>query len=228
MCRFWRSRHWLWLMRSYAEAAPGGTEEKKLGQWIQQLIDQLGYLGIAVLMFAETIFPPLPSEVIMPLAGLRASRGTLSLTGTIAAGAAGAMAGNLAWFLAARAIGVERLRGLIERHGRWLTLDWHEVERAQGWIHHHGAAFVCLGRMVPTARSVVSIPAGLLRMPLPRFLLWSTLGTTAWTVALTIAGYLLGQRYTAVERYVGPVSTGIIVALVLWYIWRVTTWQRRA
>jgi len=228
MCRFWRSRHWLWLMRSYAEAAPGGTEEKKLGQWIQQLIDQLGYLGIAVLTFAETIFPPVPSEVIMPLAGLRAARGTLSLTGTIAAGAAGAMAGNLVWYFAARAIGVERLHGLIDRHGRWLTLDWHEVERAQGWFNRNGAAFVCLGRMVPTARSVVSIPAGLLRMPLAPFLLWSTLGTIAWTTALTVAGYLLGQRYTAVERYVGPVSTGIIVVLVLWYIWRVTTWKRRA
>lgn len=198
-----------------------------MGQWIQQLIDQLGYLGIAVLMFVETVFPPLPSEVIMPLAGLRASRGALSLPGVIAAGAMGAMAGNLAWYLIARAIGVDRLHGLIDRHGRWLTMDWNEVERAQGWFRHDGAAFVCLGRMVPTVRSVVSIPAGLLRMPLPRFLFWSTLGTTAWTAMLAIAGYLLGQRYTAVGRYLGPISTGIIVGLVLWYVWRVATWKRR-
>lgn len=199
-----------------------------MGQWIQQLIDQLGYLGIAVLMFVETVFPPLPSEVIMPLAGLRASRGALSLPGVIAAGAMGAMAGNLAWYLIARAIGVGRLHGLIDRHGRWLTLDWNAVERAQGWFRHHGAAFVCFGRMVPTVRSVVSIPAGLLRMPLPRFLFWSTLGTTAWTAMLAIAGYLLGQRYTAVEQYVGPISTGIVIALALWYIWRVATWKRPA
>lgn len=198
-----------------------------MGQWVQQFIDQLGYFGIALLMFAETVFPPLPSEVIMPLAGLRASRRALSLLGVIVAGAGGAMAGNLAWYLAARAIGVDRLHGLVDRHGRWLTLDWKEVERAQGWFRRHGAAFVCLGRMVPTVRSVVSIPAGLLRMPLPSFLLWSSLGTTAWTTALSCAGYMLGQRYTAVDRYLGPVSTAIIVILVLWYAWRVATWKRR-
>lgn len=199
-----------------------------MSQYIQQLIDQLGYLGIAVLMFAETVFPPLPSEVIMPLAGLRAARGAMSLPGVIAAGAAGAMAGNLAWYLAARAIGVERLHGLVDRHGRWLTLDWAEVERGQGWFRRHGAAFVCLGRMVPTVRSVVSIPAGLLRMPPARFLFWSTLGTVAWTAALSVAGFLLGQRYTAVDRYLGPVSTAIVVVLLLWYGWRVATWRRRA
>lgn len=199
-----------------------------MGQWIQQLIEQLGYLGIAVLMLAETVFPPLPSEVIMPLAGLRASRGALSLPGVIAAGASGAMAGNLAWYLAARAIGVDRLHCLVERHGRWLTLDWGEVERAQGWLHRHDAMFVCLGRMMPSVRSVVSIPAGLLRMPLPRFLLWSALGTTAWTAALSVAGYLLGQRYTAVDRYLGPISTAIIVVFVLWYGWRVATWKHPA
>lgn len=199
-----------------------------MGQYIQQLIDQLGYVGIAVLMFAETVFPPLPSEVIMPLAGLRAARGTLSLPGAVAAGAAGAMAGNLAWYLAARAIGVDRLHGLIDRHGRWLTLDWAEVERAQGWFRRRGAAFVCLGRMVPTIRSVVSIPAGLLRMPFPRFLVWSTIGTTAWTAALSVAGFLLGQRYTAIDRYLGPVSTAIIVVLLTWYFWRVATWKHRA
>ena len=198
-----------------------------MGQWIQQLVDQLGYLGVAVLMFAETVFPPLPSEVIMPLAGLRASRGALSLPGVVAAGAAGAMAGNLCWYAVARMLGIERLHGLVDRHGRWLTLEWQEVERAKTWFHGHGGPFVCIGRIVPTVRSVVSIPAGLVRMPLGPFLLWSTIGTTAWTATLAAAGYLLGQRYGAVERYVGPVSTAIIIALVLWYAWRVATWGRR-
>jgi membrane protein DedA with SNARE-associated domain len=198
-----------------------------LGQWIQQLIDQLGYFGVAVLMFAETVFPPLPSEVIMPLAGLRASRGALSLPGVITAGAVGAMAGNICWYAVARMLGIDRLHGLIDRHGRWLTLDWKEVERAKGWFGRHGALFVCIGRIVPTVRSVVSIPAGVLRMPFAPFVLWSTIGTTAWTTILATAGYLLGQRYGAVERYVGPISTAIIVVLVLWYGWRVATWGRR-
>lgn len=199
-----------------------------MGEWIQQLIDQLGYIGIALLMFAETVFPPLPSEVIMPLAGLRAARGSLSLVGTIAAGSTGAMAGNLCWYFAARALGVDRLHRLIDRYGRWLTLDWPEVERAREWFRNHGAAFVCLGRLMPTVRSVVSIPAGMLRMSLPAFAAWSALGTIAWTSVLTVAGYLLGQQYTEVERYVGPVSTAIIVLLALWYVWRVAHWRRRA
>ncbi len=201
--------------------------ENELGQWIQQLIDQLGYFGVAVLMFAETVFPPLPSEVIMPLAGLRASPGALSLLGVIAAGAAGAMAGNLCSYAVARMLGIDRLHQLIDRHGRWPTLDWQEVERAKGWFDRHGALFVCVRRIVLTVRSVVSIPAGLLRMSFAPFILWSTIGTTAWTTLAASAGYLLGQRYGAVERYVGPISTAIIVMLVLWYGWRVATWRRR-
>jgi len=198
-----------------------------LAQWIQQLIDQLGYFGVAVLMFAETVFPPLPSEVIMPLAGLRASRGALSVPGVVAAGAAGAMTGNLCWYAVARMLGIDRLHGLVDRHGRWLTLGWEEVERARNWFRDHGALFVCMGRIVPTVRSVISIPAGLLRMPLGPFLIWSTIGTTAWTATLASAGYFLGQRYGTVERYLGLISTAIIVALVLWYVWRVATWRRR-
>ncbi|WP_088185122.1 DedA family protein [Sphingobium sp. Z007] len=198
-----------------------------MGEWIQQLIDQLGYVGIAILMFAETVFPPLPSEVIMPLAGLRAARGSLSLAGAVAAGSAGAMAGNLCWYFAARSLGVHGFRRLLERHGRWLALDWSEVERSRDWLDRHGAAFVCLGRLIPTVRSVVSVPAGMLKMPLPRFAAWSAAGTVAWTAALTVAGYALGQQYTQVERYVGPVSTAIIVLLVIGYGWRVVRWHRK-
>ncbi|MDG6745837.1 DedA family protein, partial [Staphylococcus aureus] len=88
-----------------------------------QLVDQLGYLGVALLMLLETVFPPIPSEVIMPLAGVKAARGSLSLVGVIAAGSVGAMLGNALWFAAARALGIERLRSFIERHGRWLTID---------------------------------------------------------------------------------------------------------
>lgn len=198
-----------------------------MAQWIQQLVDQLGYFGIAVLMFVETVFPPLPSEVIMPLAGLRAARGALSLPGVIAAGAAGAMTGNLCWYAVARMLGIDRLHGLIDRHGRWLTLGWEEVERAKTWFGRRGALFVCVGRIVPTVRSVVSIPAGLLRMPLGPFLFWSTVGTAAWTAILAAAGFLLGQRYGVVDRLMGPLSTGIIVVLVLWYAWRVATWRPR-
>lgn len=195
--------------------------------WIQNLVAQLGYVGIALLMFAETVFPPLPSEVIMPLAGMQAGAGRFSLAGTIAAGVTGAMIGNLAWYALARAIGVERMRTLVDLHGRWLTLDWDEVERGRSLFAKSGATFVCLGRLVPTIRSIVSIPAGLLAMPLLPFLLWSLIGTTVWTGLLAGAGTLLGGRHGAVADVVGPVSTAIVVAIVGWYGWRVATWHRR-
>lgn len=197
-----------------------------MSSWIQDLIAQLGYLGIALLMFAETVFPPLPSEVIMPLAGMESGRGTMALTGVIAAGTLGAMGGNILWYFVARALGVQRFAGMIDRYGRWLTISWHDVERGQRSFAKGGALFVCLGRLLPTIRSIVSIPAGLLAMPLGRFLLWSTLGTTAWTALLATAGSALGQGYGAIDRFVGPISIGIMVALVAVYIWRVVTWRR--
>lgn len=192
---------------------------------IPHLIDRLGYLGIALLMLAETVFPPLPSELIMPLAGLEVAQGRLGLVPVVASGTVGAMAGNVAWFAAARALGVERFRGLIERHGRWLAIRWSEVERARRGMESRGPVVVAVGRMIPTIRSVVSIPAGLLRMRWIPFLVWSTAGTAAWTAALTVGGVALGQRYDLVARFVGPVSIVVVVALAVGYVWRVATWR---
>lgn len=197
-----------------------------MGDWIAQLIAQLGYVGIALLMFAETVFPPLPSEVIMPLAGMEASHGTMSLAGVVAAGSVGAMAGNVVWFVAARALGVDRFRGFVERHGRWLTLEWNDVERGRRLLADQGGWFVCLGRLVPTIRSIVSIPAGLLRMEWAPFLLWSSIGTIGWTALLAGAGALLDQRFGAVDRFLGPVATVVLVLLLAAYAWRVVRWPR--
>lgn len=188
---------------------------------------QLGYAGIALLMLVETVFPPIPSEVIMPLAGMEAGKGALSLPGIIAAGTAGAMAGNSFWYGLARLVGADRLRGFIDRHGRWLALDWADVERGRGLFSRSGVVFVCLGRLLPTIRSIVSIPAGLLAMPFGRFFAWSFVGTLGWTALLAGAGALLGQRHEAVAGVVGPISTAIILAMAIWYVWRVATWKRR-
>jgi membrane protein DedA with SNARE-associated domain len=133
-----------------------------MSDWIVRLIEQSGYLGIGFLMFLETVFPPIPSEVIMSIAGVAAGQGKLGYALVVAAGTAGAMLGNVLWYLAARALGVERLRPFIRKHGRWLTITWPEVQRAQHWFGLHGWYFVLLGRLIPTIRSLVSIPAGLL------------------------------------------------------------------
>lgn len=195
--------------------------------WVFRLIDATGYVGVFLLMFLETVFPPIPSEVIMPVAGLRAAQGPLALPGVIAAGSAGAMVGNFFWYLLARVIGMERFHPFIDRHGRWLTMDWGDVQKAERLFGRFGGAVVGVGRVLPTVRSVVSIPAGLLRMRLKGFLLWSTLGTVAWSSGLAIAGFLLGRRFDRIEEIVGPLSTAIIAAIVLTYGYRQLTWRRR-
>ena len=198
-----------------------------MADWVIDLIEKTGYVGVFLLMFLETVFPPVPSEVIMPIAGLGAARGQMTLWGVILSGTGGAMFGNLFWYLLARVIGIERFRPFIERHGRWLTLDWYDVEKAERLFGRFGGLVVGAGRMLPTVRSVVSIPAGLLHMRLKSFFLWSTAGTAVWSSGLAIAGYLLGQQFRDIEKVVGPLSLAVIAAIVAAYVWRQLTWRRR-
>jgi membrane protein DedA with SNARE-associated domain len=191
--------------------------------WVVRLIEQSGYLGVGFLMFLETLFPPIPSEVIMPVAGLTAAHGKLQLWLVILSGTAGAMLGNIFWYLAARALGVERLRPLVRRYGRWLTVNWKEVERAHRWMDRHGSAFVLLGRLVPAVRSLVSIPAGLLKFSFRRFLLASTLGTLAWTALLAGAGFRLKSDFLQIEQFIAPIADFILLIMVVAYLWRLAT-----
>lgn len=198
-----------------------------MNERVVEVIGEAGYGTIYLLMLLETVFPPIPSELIMPLAGMRSADDGLSLPLVIAAGTGGAMTGNLFWYTLARWLGLDRFRGFVRRFGRVLTLDWKSVERADDFFDRYAAWFVCLGRMVPTIRSLVSIPAGLFGMPLLPFLLWSTLGSLGWTSLLAVAGYLLGRHADDVEQYVGPVSLGVIALLVGWYVVRLVTWKPR-
>lgn len=194
-----------------------------MNSWIVRLIDQSGYLGIAFLMFLETVFPPVPSELIMPVAGMASAQGDLKLGWVIASGTAGAMLGNVLWYLAARALGILRLKPIVLRWGRWLGLSWTEVLRAQRWFRGHGIAFVLFGRLVPTVRSLVSLPAGLLQMRFRDFFLASTVGTAAWTALLAVAGQQMGSRYGKLADWLGPISIAVLVGIGLIYVWRVWT-----
>jgi membrane protein DedA with SNARE-associated domain len=196
--------------------------------WIIRLVEWGGYWGVALLMLIETVFPPVPSEVIMTVAGLSAARGHMTLEGTIAAGTAGAMLGNWLWYWLAIKFGRRRLQPFIERHSRWLTLDWDEVERGERLFHKHGSIIVLLARMIPTLRSLISIPAGLFGMSLRRFVVFSTLGTAGWSAALAGAGYFLGSQFEEVEKIIGPLSTAVIAFIVLTYVWRLWRWKPRS
>jgi membrane protein DedA with SNARE-associated domain len=196
-----------------------------MSEWIISFVEQTGYWGVATLMFIETVFPPVPSEVIMSIAGMHAGQGKMSLPLVIAVGTSGAMLGNYFWYLVARLIGIDRLKTMIERYGRWLTLDWPEVERARVLFDRYGGVFVCVGRMLPTLRSLMSIPAGLLRMKQSTFLIWSTIGTAGWTGVLASGGWVLGRNFRNIEDFVGPISLIVIGGIIVAYVWRVITWR---
>jgi len=188
-----------------------------------KLIDQSGYLGVGFLMFLETVFPPIPSEVIMTFAGVTAAKGELELSLVILSGTAGAMLGNIFWYLAARALGLERLKPIVQKHGRWLTVNWRDVQRAQRWMESHGTAFVLIGRVIPTMRSLVSVPAGLLKMRFRNFLIASTLGTFAWTALLAGAGFRLRSDFEQVDQFLAPVANAILALMLAGYLWRLAT-----
>ncbi len=196
--------------------------------WIIRLVDWAGYWGVALLMLLETVFPPVPSEVIMTVAGVSAARGHMTLEGTILAGTAGAMLGNWLWYWVAIKFGEARLHVFIDRFSRWLTLDWDEIERGERLFEKHGSIIVLVARMIPTLRSLISIPAGIFKMSLRRFLVFSTIGTLGWSAALAGAGYFLGSQFEDVEKWLGPLSTGVIALIVLTYLWRVLTWKKKA
>ena len=191
--------------------------------WVIDIIDAGGIIGVGLLMFLETVFPPIPSELIMSLAGIRAGQGQMSLPGIIVAGTTGAMIGNIFWYAVARALGIERFRPLIERYGRWITFTWPEIEKAQRWFADYGIAFVGFGRMLPTVRSLISVPAGLLKMRWKGFLIASTIGTAGWTTLLALAGHQLGSNVDDIEKWLGPISSAIIVTILIAYVWRLWT-----
>ena len=193
--------------------------------WIIRLVEWGGYWGVAALMLLETVFPPVPSEVIMTVAGVSAARGNMTLEGTILAGTAGAMLGNWFWYWLAIKFGEARMHVFIDKYSRWLTLDWDEVERGERLFEKYGSTIVLVARMIPTLRSLISVPAGLFKMSLWRFLVFSTIGTLGWSAALAGAGYFLGSQFGDVEKWLGPLSTAVIAAIVLTYLWRVVAWK---
>jgi membrane protein DedA with SNARE-associated domain len=198
-----------------------------MAEWVTAIFDRLGYLGVFLLMLAENVFPPIPSEVVMPLAGYAAARGSVSLAGVIVAGVLGSLAGAAFWFWIGARFGLERLRRAAASHGRWLTIAPPDVDRSVRWFDRHGRMAVLFGRLVPAVRTLISVPAGVLGMPLAQFALYTTVGTAVWTTALAWAGHALGARHEVVAAWIDPVSTVVLVALVGAYLWRVATFGRR-
>lgn len=176
-----------------------------------------GYAAVFGLMVAENLFPPIPSELIVPLVGYLVATGQLSASGAFIAAAAGALVGAAPWYIAGRMIGRHRLRQLIIAAGPWLGVTVRDLARAQGWFSRAGWQAVLLGRIVPGIRTLVSLPAGLFRMPPVLFALLTGIGSCIWIGILMAAGFVLAANYAAVGVWLDPVATALLALIVVSY-----------
>lgn len=186
-----------------------------------------GLLAVFLLMVLENVFPPIPSELIVPLAGFEAAQGSFPLWALVVVATLGSVAGSSIWYALGLWLGERRFLALVDRHGLWLTLDRAEAEAATAWFRRHGPVAVLLGRLVPTVRTLISVPAGIAGMPLVPFLLYSTAGSLLWVGLLAVAGWLLGENYKAVEAWLNPVTTLVVLLIVALYLWRLLRALRR-
>jgi membrane protein DedA with SNARE-associated domain len=194
--------------------------------WITNWLESLGYIGVFALMVLEHVFPPIPSEVIMPLSGFISSRSSeMNLSGVIVAGSLGSLVGTLVWYYLGRWVSQEQLMIWAARYGRWLTLKPRDIEKAIAFFQKGAGHWVVgFGRVVPGVRTYVSVPAGLSKMPLLTYLAYSAIGTVVWTAALAIAGYVLGAQFEQVSRFMAPISKSVLIGLglaaVIWFLYR--------
>lgn len=190
-------------------------------------INSLGYIGIALLMALENIVPPIPSEVIMPLAGFAVTQGRLHFVYVVLAGTIGSVLGATPWYFLGKSWGLNRTKKIADRYGKWLTITGEDVEKAKIWFDKRGYFATAIGRLVPGIRTYISIPAGISKMPLIPFLIYSTAGSIVWVSFLTYAGYLLGENYEQVGSYLKPISTIVLVVIVVLSVYWIIKRQQK-
>ena len=185
-----------------------------LATWVQDVIEQLGYLGVALLVVLENVFPPIPSEIVLPFAGFVAQRGSDSVVLMILAATVGSVIGALIMYWIAAVIGDERLHVFTRNFGKWVQIREADLTRAEEWFDRHAVSAVLVGRCVPLIRSVVSIPAGFRRMKLIPYIAYTFLGSLVWNIALVGAGAMLGENWERVEPVVATFQWIVIVLIV--------------
>lgn len=190
-----------------------------LAAWIVATVQTGGYVGVAVWTLLENVFPPIPSEAILPVAGFLVSSGDLSFVWVVVAATVGSVLGALLFYGLGTWLGDERLRAFVCRYGRWLALDESDLDQAEEWFDRHGGKAVFLGRLVPSLRSLISIPAGVARMPLGRFVLYTTAGSGVWNVALVGAGVVLGDQWERVKPFLSAFGWGSLIVVLAGLVW---------
>lgn len=197
--------------------------------WAVSVMESLGGPGAGLLIALENLFPPLPSEIILPLAGFTASQGSFSVGGAVLWTTAGSVLGALALYTLGAVFGRSRFRALW---ARLPLVDLQDLDRTEAWFARHGAKAVFLGRMVPIFRSLISVPAGIERMPVATFLALTTAGSLLWNTLFVVAGYQLGENWHLVEGYAGIfqnlVLGGVVVAVGWFVVSRLRSRRERA
>lgn len=198
-----------------------------LAEWVQDVIERLGAVGVALLVVLENVFPPIPSEIVLPFAGFVAQRGDGSVALMVVAATIGAVAGALVLYGIAAIIGPDRLRLFIVRFGKWFGVKPDDLTRAEEWFDRHAVAAVLLGRCVPLIRSIVSVPAGFRRMRIVPFIVLTAIGSAVWNIALIGAGAILGNQWERVEPYLEAFQW-LVIALVVVFVVRLVVRKVRA
>ena len=194
-----------------------------MDNWVIQIIERLGYLGIAFLMFMDNVFPPIPSEIIMPSAGYTASRGQLQIVGVIVAGSIGSILAAAVLYAIGRKIPRELMFKWVDRYGKYLLIKSQDLQKALDWFEQYGHRIVFFGRMIPAVRSLISIPAGMSHMPFGKFMLYSSLGTIIWTTFLACVGFYFGENQQlmfAIMHRVGYVILALAIIVCVWWLYR--------
>ncbi len=195
-----------------------------LATWVQDVINQFGYFGVALLVVVENVFPPIPSEIVLPFAGFVAQQGAGVVTaaesdttviGMMIAATIGSVVGALILYFVSAAIGPDRLRAFVEKFGKWFGVKSSDLVRAEAWFDRRSVVAVLVGRCVPLIRSIVSIPAGFRRMNLTSFVVLTAIGSAVWNIALIGAGAVLGDQWERVGEYVGVFQWVVILAIVV-------------
>ena len=192
-----------------------------LTEWVISIMEQLGYLGIAILMFLDNVFPPIPSEIIMPSAGYSASQNQLLLVGVIIAGCIGSLLAAALLYWIGYKFKHETIFNFVDRYGKFLFIKSEDVKKSLSWFEKYGHRIVFFGRMIPAVRSLISIPAGMSRMPFWKFMFYSSLGTIIWTTFLACIGFYFGENQALMQKIfsqVGYFIIGIVLIIVAW-IW---------
>lgn len=194
-----------------------------LTEWVISIMEQLGYWGIALLMFLDNIFPPIPSEIIMPSAGYSASQGQLVLLGVIIAGCVGSLLAAAVLYWIGYKFSHERIFSFVDKYGKYLFIKSEDVTKSLTWFEQYGHRIVFFGRMIPAVRSLISIPAGMSHMPFWKFMLFSGLGTIIWTTFLACVGFYLGENQDLMHKVlsqVGYIIIAIVILIIGWILYR--------